>query len=302
MPKGNDESEEMLLELKKDETPNHANAPPPPPPPPCPCPSLHPPLTLRRARPLVPSSSVPSHPSPEITLTLPPSSSRNKKRRKSLRTALRSLFRSLPIFTPAAACRFPSVGAALASHPGRADGHIHGASRTTGTLFGHRKARITLAIQDSPGTVPLLLLELATPTGKFMQEMGSGEHIRIALECEKVAEQKKSTTTTTERRRRLLEEPLWTAYVNGRKIGYAVRREPTEDDLTVMQLLHTVSVGAGVLPSDVIMDPATAGDGDLAYMRAHFDHVVGSRDSESFYMLNPDGTTGPELSIFFIRI
>ncbi|XP_020114162.1 protein MIZU-KUSSEI 1-like [Ananas comosus] len=245
----------------------------------------------------------PRTPRPEITLTPPPSSSRNKKRRKSLRTALRSLFRSLPIFTPAAACRFPSVGAALASHPGRADGHIHGASRTTGTLFGHRKARITLAIQDSPGTVPLLLLELATPTGKFMQEMGSGEHIRIALECEKVAEHKKSTTTTTtERRRQLLEEPLWTAYVNGRKIGYAVRREPTEDDLTVMQLLHTVSVGAGVLPSDVVMDPATAGDGDLAYMRAHFDRVVGSRDSESFYMLNPDGTTGPELSIFFIRI
>uniref|UniRef100_A0A0A8XX32 Uncharacterized protein n=1 Tax=Arundo donax TaxID=35708 RepID=A0A0A8XX32_ARUDO len=42
--------------------------------------------------------------------------------------------------------------------------------------------------------------------------------------------------------------------------------------------------------------------GDLAYMRAHFDRVVGSRDSESFYMLNPDGNNGPELSIFFIRI
>nr|CAD1829571.1 unnamed protein product [Ananas comosus var. bracteatus] len=177
--------------------------------------------------PLVPSSSVPSHPSPRdhphaAALVLP-----EQEAAQVAPHRLRSLFRSLPIFTPAAACRFPS-------------------------------ARITLAIQDSPGTVPLLLLELATPTGKFMQEMGSGEHIRIALECEKVAEHKKSTTTTTtERRRQLLEEPLWTAYVNGRKIGYAVRREPTEDDLTVMQLLHTVSVGAGVLPSDVVMDPAT---------------------------------------------
>uniref|UniRef100_J3L522 Protein MIZU-KUSSEI 1-like n=1 Tax=Oryza brachyantha TaxID=4533 RepID=J3L522_ORYBR len=42
--------------------------------------------------------------------------------------------------------------------------------------------------------------------------------------------------------------------------------------------------------------------GDLAYMRARFDRVVGSRDSESLYMLNPDGNNGPELSIFFIRI
>ena len=103
-------------------------------------------------------------------------------------------------------------------------------------------------------------------------------------------------------RTRLLHEPLWTAYVNGRKIGYAVRREPTEDDLTVLQLLRTVSAGAGVLPADAVGAPEGQDAGDLAYMRAHFDRVVGSRDSESFYMLNPDGNHGPELSIFFIRI
>uniref|UniRef100_M8CEM8 Protein MIZU-KUSSEI 1 n=1 Tax=Aegilops tauschii TaxID=37682 RepID=M8CEM8_AEGTA len=105
-------------------------------------------------------------------------------------------------------------------------------------------------------------------------------------------------------RTRLLDEPLWTAYVNGRKIGYAMRREPTEDDLTVMQLLRTVSVGAGVLPNDVMGCDTAEGQeaGDLAYMRARFDRVVGSRDSESLYMLNPDGNNGPELSIFFIRI
>lgn len=129
------------------------------------------------------------------------------------------------------------------------------------------------------------------PTGKFMQEMGA-EHLRIALECEKKAGE----------RAKLLEEPLWTAYVNGRKIGYAVRRDPSDDDLTVMQLLHTVSVGAGVLPSDMMEVDKQGADGDLAYMRAHFDRVVGSKDSESFYMLNPDGNNGPELSIFFIRI
>ncbi|EAZ13880.1 hypothetical protein OsJ_03806 [Oryza sativa Japonica Group] len=137
-------------------------------------------------------------------------------------------------------------------------------------------------------------------TGRFMQEMGA-EHLRVALECEK----KPPGAGAGIGRTRLLDEPLWTAYVNGRKIGYAMRREPTEGDLTVMQLLRTVSVGAGVLPTDVMGGDAGAevqDAGDLAYMRARFDRVVGSRDSESFYMLNPDGNNGPELSIFFIRI
>jgi hypothetical protein len=29
--------------------------------------------------------------------------------------------------------------------------------------------------------------------------------------------------------------------------------------------------------------------------------VVGSKDSEALYMINPDGAAGPELSIFFVR-
>ncbi|KAJ3669189.1 hypothetical protein LUZ60_011139 [Juncus effusus] len=244
----------------------------------------------------IPESNIPPPsprtPRPAITLALP--SKKKKKPARSARAirAVRSLFRSFPILTPA--CRFHSSlprNGSGASVTRQHDGHVHGASRTTGTLFGHRKARITLAFQDSPGSVPVLLLELAMPTGKFMQEMGA-EHLRIALECEKKAGD----------RMKLLEEPLWTAYVNGRKIGYAVRREPSDDDLTVMQLLHTVSVGAGVLPSDMMETDKQGVEGDLAYMRAHFDRVVGSKDSESFYMLNPDGNNGPELSIFFIRI
>ncbi|XP_062208632.1 protein MIZU-KUSSEI 1-like [Phragmites australis] len=247
----------------------------------------------------------PRTPRPAITLTAPPS---NKKRRRgaarsSLRAirAVRALFRSLPILAPA--CRFPGV---IPRHGGgggasrRHDGHVSGASRTTGTLFGHRRARVTLAVQETSGSVPILLLELAMQTGRFMQEMGA-EHLRVALECEK----KPPGAGAGIGRTRLLDEPLWTAYVNGRKIGYAVRREPTEDDLTVMQLLRTVSAGAGVLPADVVGGggaPEGQEAGDLAYMRAHFDRVVGSRDSESFYMLNPDGNNGPELSIFFIRI
>lgn len=262
-----------------------------------------------RATASVPSSPLPpASPRPAITLTEPPSSSKRRRRgaagaaRSSLRAirAVRALFRSLPILAPA--CRLPGViprhGGGGPSRGGH-DGHHHsgGASRTTGTLFGHRRARVTLAVQETPGSVPVLLLELAMQTGRFMQEMGA-EHLRVALECEK----KPPGAGAGIGRTRLLDEPLWTAYVNGRNIGYAVRREPTEGDLTVLQLLRTVSAGAGVLPADVVGAPAGQEAGDLAYMRAHFDRVVGSRDSESFYMLNPDGNSGPELSIFFIRI
>lgn len=147
---------------------------------------------------------------------------------------------------------------------------------------------MNLAIQESPRCLPNLVLELAIPTGKLLQDMSMGL-VRIALECEKHPAGEKT---------KIIEEPIWTLYCNGRKSGYGVRREPTEDDLAVMQLLHAVSMGAGVLP----MDSMDQMDGDLTYMRAHFERVVGSKDSETYYMMNPDGNSGPELSIFFIRI
>ncbi|XP_020254284.1 protein MIZU-KUSSEI 1-like [Asparagus officinalis] len=153
-------------------------------------------------------------------------------------------------------------------------------------LYGHRKARITVAVQENPRSVPVLILELGIPTATFMQDMGSGL-LRIALECEKKPDKSK-----------LIDEPLWTAFANGKKIGYASKREASSIDLKIMQMLHAVSMGAGVLPADMT-DP---NDGELTYMRAHFDRVINSKDSETFYMLNPDGNSGPELSMFFIRI
>lgn len=162
----------------------------------------------------------------------------------------------------------------------------------TGTLFGYRKARVNLAIQENPRCLPILILELAIPTGKLLQDMGTGL-VRIALECEKNPSEKT----------KIMEEPIWTLYCNGRKSGYAVRREPTDDDLCVMQLLHAVSMGAGVLPSDSMPSAADAAvDGELAYLRAHFERVVGSRDSETYHMMSPEGNNGTELCIFFVRI
>ncbi|KAH7520702.1 hypothetical protein FEM48_Zijuj08G0173200 [Ziziphus jujuba var. spinosa] len=163
-------------------------------------------------------------------------------------------------------------------------------TRITGTLFGYRKGRVSLSLQESPKCVPSVIVELAMQTSILQKEMSSGM-VRIALECEKRADAKDKT--------RIMDETLWTMYCNGKKTGYGVKREPTEEDLSVMEVLKPVSMGAGVLPGN---SETEGPDGELAYMRAHFERVVGSRDSETLYMLSPDGNNGPELSIFFVRI
>lgn len=134
-----------------------------------------------------------------------------------------------------------------------------------------------------------MVVELAMQTNVLQKEMSLGM-VRIALECEKRSDKDKT---------RLLDEILWTLYCNGKKSGYGVKRQATEEDLNVMELLKPVSMGAGVLPGNSEIEGP---DGELAYMRSHFEHVVGSKDSETLYMLSPDGNNGPELSIFFVRI
>lgn len=125
-------------------------------------------------------------------------------------------------------------------------------------------------------------------TSVLQKEMAAGM-VRIALECDKRSEKDKTTIN---------EEPLWTMYCNGKKSGYGMRREATEEDLYVMELLKAVTMGAGVLPSRSDDD-----GGELAYMRAPYEHVIGSKDSETLYMLSPDqGNSGPDLTIFFVRI
>jgi uncharacterized protein (TIGR01570 family) len=91
---------------------------------------------------------------------------------------------------------------------------------------------------------------------------------------------------------------MWSASINGKGIGPAVRRETIDVDVRIMQLLHAISAGAGVLPADMA-DPV---EGEPTYLRPHFDRVIGSRDSETFYMTNPEANGGPELTVFFVRI
>nr|CAB3447685.1 unnamed protein product [Digitaria exilis] len=170
-------------------------------------------------------------------------------------------------------------------------------SCVTGTIFGRRRGRVHVALQTDPRSAPVLLVEMAAySTGALVREMSSGL-VRLALECEK------TPLAAGEKRRGLLEEPTWRAYCNGRKCGFAVRRECGADEWRVLGAVEPVSVGAGVLPDDVSSGSGgAASEGDLMYMRARFERVVGSRDSEAFYMMNPDGSGGPELSIYLLQV
>ncbi|AQK54620.1 Protein MIZU-KUSSEI 1 [Zea mays] len=172
-------------------------------------------------------------------------------------------------------------------------------SCVTGTIFGRRRGRVHVALQTDPRSPPVLLVEMAAySTGALVREMSSGL-VRLALECEK------PPLAAGEKRRGLLEEPTWRAYCNGRKCGFAVRRDCGADEWRVLGAVEPVSVGAGVLPDDDVAGSVSgsgAAEGDLMYMRARFERVVGSRDSEAFYMMNPDGSGGPELSIYLLRV
>ncbi|XP_042507449.1 protein MIZU-KUSSEI 1-like [Macadamia integrifolia] len=189
----------------------------------------------------------------------------------------------------------------------------HG-STVTGTFFGYRKGRVSFCLQDDSRSSPLLLLEFAVPTAYLAREMQYGL-LRIALECDRRRYSRSSsttaatttTTTTTNNNNSknsysyssccsLFNVPVWSMYCNGRKVGFAVRRQVTESDASVLKLMQSVSVGAGVLPME-----SKSEEGDLLYLRASFERVIGSPDSESFHMINPIGSSGQELSIFMLR-
>ncbi|XP_073132220.1 protein MIZU-KUSSEI 1-like [Henckelia pumila] len=168
--------------------------------------------------------------------------------------------------------------------------------KVTGTLFGNRRGNVSFAVQADLTSEPFLLLELGVSTSALVKKMSSGV-VRIALECEK------THGLPPQKRRTLVAEPVWTMYCNGRNCGYAASRVCGQSDWHVLSKVRSVSVGAGVIP--VVEDGLKSGgasEGELLYMRARFERVVGTRDSEAFYMLNPDGNGGPELSIFLLRI
>ncbi|KAJ7553921.1 hypothetical protein O6H91_06G118600 [Diphasiastrum complanatum] len=159
----------------------------------------------------------------------------------------------------------------------------------TGTIFGCRKGKVTFCIQEDPKGSPLMLLELAMPTYLLVKEMSSGL-VRIALECERDQEEKA---------RSLYAEPVWSMFCNGHKVGFALKRQLSDNDKTVLKVMQSVSMGAGVIPLEERKPKPE--DDEIMYMRANYERVVGCCDSESFHMINPDGSPEQELSIFLLR-
>lgn len=158
--------------------------------------------------------------------------------------------------------------------------------RVVGTLFGYRNGHVHFAFQKDPNSHPAFLVELATPISGLVKEMASGL-VRIALECDKELEKRVA---------RLIEEPLWRTYCNGKKFGFANRRECGPKEWKVLKAVQPISMGAGVLPGCI------GPESEIMYMRAQFERVVGSRDSEAFYMMNPESHGAPELSIYLLRV
>ncbi|KAH6765042.1 MIZU-KUSSEI-like protein of unknown function [Perilla frutescens var. hirtella] len=178
------------------------------------------------------------------------------------------MFKLLPMLTTG--CKMAALLGGLHRKPLLTD------KATTVTLFGYRKGRLSLAIQEDPHRQPVFVIELPMLTTALHREMAS-DILRIALE-----------TDTKTHKRKLLEEFVWAVYCNGRKMGYSIRRKNmNEEEAHVMQLLRGVSMGAGVLPT--LSEKECTAEGDLTYIRARFDRVVGSKNSESFYMINPEG-------------
>ncbi|KAI3816905.1 hypothetical protein L1987_10690 [Smallanthus sonchifolius] len=189
-----------------------------------------------------------------------------------------------------------------------------------GTFFGQRNGRVSFCLQDdnhhhrrtpsrrmtttttlSSFSHPLLLLEFAVPTSFLAKEMQHGL-LRIALVEEESTHRQQPAVKVGGS---IFEVPVWSMYCNGRKVGYATRRKMTAADSATLTRMQSVTAGAGVLPPE--NDQSNDG---IMYLRASFRRIIGSPNSESFHMINPeqDGrsssnshNSGQELSIFLLR-
>lgn len=201
----------------------------------------------------------------------------------SLYTPVKAPMKKLPIVSVA------KLRSALSFGRSRSHSSSSLGTRVVGTLFGYRRGHVHIAFQEDTKLGPAFLVELATPTSVLVREMASGL-VRIALECDKKVEKKGF---------KLLEEPLWRTYCNGKKCGYTMSRDCGPDEWKVFNAIGPITMGAGVLPGS---GNGTGSEGELMYMRAKFERVAGSKDSEAFYMMNPDGHEGPQLSIYLLRV
>ncbi|KAF6160994.1 hypothetical protein GIB67_007635 [Kingdonia uniflora] len=88
--------------------------------------------------------------------------------------------------------------------------------------------------------------------------------------------------------------------INGRKVGFAAKRKRNDKDRLILKTMQSTTVGAGVIPAELTRE-FDEGEGELIYMRANYERVVASGDSESYHLINTDACPDQELSIFLMR-
>ncbi|KAK9285589.1 hypothetical protein L1049_024784 [Liquidambar formosana] len=157
----------------------------------------------------------------------------------------------------------------------------------TGTIICPVNDKVSLCIQQDSSGFPLILLDLPIHTSKFASFIERGIS-RIVFECHR---------ETGESPRPLLSVTKWVMNCNGQKMGLAMRREVTRKETVLLEMMRTVTAGAGVLP-----DKGGLGSGGCKYLRGQFERAVGSTDSEAYHLMDPSDCLGQELSIFFLRI
>ncbi|PQQ16609.1 protein MIZU-KUSSEI 1-like [Prunus yedoensis var. nudiflora] len=127
-------------------------------------------------------------------------------------------------------------------------------------------------------------------TGTIFAKEMQGGFLRIALESTSPGNGASTNSNS------LLATPVWTMYCNSRKVGYAIKRRPSEHDLEALRMMGSVVVGAGIISGNYNKE-----DDEIMYLRANFERVCGSANSESFHLIDPDQSIGQELSIFLYR-
>ncbi|CAM8973240.1 hypothetical protein QQ045_029959 [Rhodiola kirilowii] len=157
-----------------------------------------------------------------------------------------------------------------------------------GTIFGRRRGHVWFCVQhDRHSTKPSILLELSIPITQLVKEMQCGL-VRVALEC----------TRSDLNSCHLHYVPEWVLFCNGKKVGFAVRRKASGEIREMLRKMENTTIGAGVIPG---VSGVSDGEDGIMYMRANYECVVGSSDSESFHLINPDGYPNQEFSVFLLR-
>ena len=166
-----------------------------------------------------------------------------------------------------------------------------GAAPVTGTFIFHEHGKVRLCLQFEPSSLPYIFLDLPITTADFVAGVRGGGW-RIAFACNDSGGKEKPP---------LHGEKVWEVSFNGKKAGFATRPEMTERDTLLLHATRKVSTGAAIMAPQAAETATTEGMRRCKYLRGKFERVVGSVDSESYHLVDPEGDLGQVLSLFFLR-